>query len=145
MSLQSLPAVNAALNSLSFLLLVAGVLFVKRKNVEAHKRCMLAALVTSTLFLVCYLVYHAQVGSVKFLGSGWIRGLYFAILLSHTILAAAVPFLAGVTVWRAWKGEIDRHRRIAKITFPIWLYVSITGVVIYGMLYHLPVDRMSAP
>ena len=132
-----LPTLNAALNSLSAALLVIGFLYIRFNNRQAHKSCMLAALACSTLFLVSYLVYHYQVGSVSFKGQGWIRPLYFAILLSHTILAAVVVPLALITVTRGLRGRFDAHRRIARWTFPVWLYVSVTGVVVYWMLYWL--------
>ena len=98
---------------------------------------MLAAFSVSVLFLISYLTYHAQVGSVRFQGTGWIRSVYFAILLSHTVLAAVVAPMAVVTVYRAWKGRFERHRALARVAFPIWLYVSVTGVAVYLMLYHL--------
>jgi uncharacterized membrane protein YozB (DUF420 family) len=98
---------------------------------------MLTAFGVSVVFLICYLVYHAQVGSVAFTKTGWVRPVYFSILISHTILAASVPFLAGMSLYRAWKSQFERHRRIAKWTFPIWLYVSVTGVIVYMMLYKL--------
>lgn len=132
-----LPTVNAALNSIAALLLVRGWFLIKRRNFEAHKKTMLAAFATSTLFLASYLVYHSQVGSVKFTGTGAIRGIYFAILISHVILAAVITPLALITLYRAWKNQLDRHRRLARITLPLWLYVSVTGVVVYAMLYHL--------
>ena len=130
-----LPAVNAALNSASALLLIAGYLFIRRKKITAHKFCMLSALTTSALFLISYLAYHYQVGSVPFQGRGWIRGVYFTVLISHTILAAAVVPLVLVTVARALKGSFERHKRVARWTLPLWLYVSITGVLVYWMLY----------
>ena len=136
-SIYSLPAVNAGLNTACFLLLVTGLIFIKRKNITAHKMCMLAALVTSILFLTCYLTYHYHAGSVKFKGEGGIRIVYFSILISHTVLAAAVVPLAGVTIFRAMKEDFERHKKIAKLTMPVWLYVSITGVIIYFMLYHI--------
>ena len=132
-----LPAANAAMNATSAVLLVAGVLFIKHKRVSAHRVCMVSAFIVSILFLVSYLYYHINYGSTRFSGTGWIRWAYFAILGSHTILAAAVPFLAVVTLFRAWREQFDRHRRIARWTFPIWLYVSVTGVAVYVMLYHL--------
>src|SRR5262245_42819678 len=103
----------------------------------AHRACMIAAVVTSSLFLICYLYYHAHVGSVRFPGQGWVRPVYFSILISHTILAAVVVPLVIVTLMRGLRGRFDRHRAIARWTFPIWLYVSITGVVIYVMLYQI--------
>ncbi len=132
-----LPALNAALNSLSAILLGAGYLFIRRRNVAAHKTCMLAALGVSTLFLISYITYHAQAGSVRFTGTGWVRPLYFAILISHVILAMAILPLALVTVYRAWRERFEAHRRIARWTLPIWMYVSVTGVVVYVMLYVL--------
>jgi uncharacterized membrane protein YozB (DUF420 family) len=136
-SISQLPSLNAALNCLSAVFLVAGYLFIRSKNQTAHKSCMLAALGSSVFFLISYLVYHFEVGSVPFKGEGWIRLVYFAILLSHTILAALVVPLALVTLFRALRERFDAHRRIARWTLPIWLYVSITGVVVYWMLYWL--------
>ena len=132
-----LPSLNAALNTLSAVFLFAGFIFIKTKRRDAHRLCMLAALACSTLFLISYLTYHYQVGSVPFKGQGWIRPLYFSILLTHTILAAAVVPLALITLVRALRERFDAHRRIARWTFPIWLYVSVTGVVVYLMLYRL--------
>lgn len=132
-----LPTVNAALNSLSAVLLVRGFFYIRSKNRHAHKTCMLAALVCSTLFLVSYLAYHYQVGSIPFKGQGWVRPIYFAILLSHTILAVVVVPLALITLTRGLRQRFDAHRRIARWTFPVWLYVSVTGVVVYWMLYWL--------
>jgi putative membrane protein len=132
-----LPAVNAALNSLSAILLVGGYLFIRSSNIKAHKACMLSAFGSSMLFLASYLVYHYQVGSVPFKGQGSIRLVYFTILLTHTILATTVVPLALVTLFRAFKERFDAHRRIARWTFPIWLYVSVTGVIVYWMLYRM--------
>jgi uncharacterized membrane protein YozB (DUF420 family) len=132
-----LPAVNAALNSLSAALLVTGFFYIRARNRQAHKACMLAALASSTLFLVSYLTYHYQVGSVPFKGQGWMRPVYFIILITHTILAAAVVPLALITLTRGLRERFDAHRRIARWTFPVWLYVSVTGVVVYCMLYWL--------
>lgn len=132
-----LPTVNAALNSLSAVFLVVGYLFIRSKNTAAHKACMLAAFGCSTLFLISYLVYHFQVGSVPFKGQGSIRVVYFTILITHTVLATAVVPLVLITLSRALKGNFDKHRRIARWTFPIWLYVSVTGVIVYWMLYWL--------
>ena len=137
MSVQDLPTVNAVLNSTSAVLLVLGYRFVRRRQVAAHRACMLAAFAVSVLFLVSYLTYHAQVGSVRFSGTGALRVLYLTILVSHSLLAAVVPPLAVLTVYRALRGQVDRHRRVARWTLPIWLYVSVTGVVVYLMLYHL--------
>jgi uncharacterized membrane protein YozB (DUF420 family) len=135
--LHDLPAVNATLNSLATVLLVTGYVLIKRRRLTAHRNVMIAALVCSTLFLTSYLVYHAQVGSVRFPGTGLPRTIYLSILLTHTILAATVPVLAVITVWRAYKKRFDRHKAIARWTLPIWLYVSVTGVVVYWMLYQM--------
>jgi len=132
-----LPAINATLNSLATVLLIAAWIFIKRRRLIAHRNLMIAALVCSTLFLTSYLIYHAQVGSVRFQGTGPVRTVYFTILITHTILAALVPFLVGVTVWRAYRRRWDRHVRIARWTLPVWLYVSVTGVVVYWMLYQM--------
>ena len=134
-SVSQLPTLNAALNSLSAVLLFAGYLFIRAKNREAHRRCMLAAFACSMLFLVSYLLYHFQVGSVGFKGQGWIRPVYFTILITHTVLATAVVPLALITLVRALREKFDAHRRIARWTLPILLYVSVTGVVVYLMLY----------
>ena len=136
-SVQDLPSVNAALNALAAVLLVCGYVLIRRHRPQAHRKVMLAAFATSCLFLVSYLVYHAQVGSVRFQKTGGIRTLYFGILLTHTLLAAAVPVLATITLNRALRARYDKHRRVARWTLPIWLYVSVTGVVVYLMLYHL--------
>jgi uncharacterized membrane protein YozB (DUF420 family) len=133
----NLPAVNATLNSISTVLLVTGFVFIRRKNVPAHKACMLSAFACSVLFLATYLAHKFLVGPTRFEGQGAIRTVYLAILLTHTILAAAVPFLAVTTLYRAFKGQFEKHRRIARITFPIWIYVSITGVIVYWMLYRM--------
>jgi uncharacterized membrane protein YozB (DUF420 family) len=132
-----LPTLNATLNGVSALLLAGGFLFIRRKNVAAHRACMLSACGTSALFLVSYLVYHYHVGSVRFTGQGWVRPVYFAVLLSHTLLAAAILPLALVTLARALRGRFERHARIARWTLPLWLYVSVTGVIVYLMLYRL--------
>lgn len=137
MEVRDLPALNAALNATSAGLLLWGYAQIRRGRREAHRKIMLSAFAVSVLFLISYLVYHAQVGSVKFLKTGPVRPLYFGILGSHTILAAIVPVLAVMTLRRAWKGQFESHRRLAKITLPIWLYVSVTGVIVYLMLYHL--------
>jgi uncharacterized membrane protein YozB (DUF420 family) len=137
LAIQDLPAVNASLNALSTVLLVTGYLLIRARRFTAHRNVMIAALVSSTLFLVCYLTYHAHIGSKHFPGTGTPRTVYLAILLTHTVLAAAVPFLAGVTVYRAWRGRFAEHRRLARWTLPIWLYVSVTGVIVYWMLYRV--------
>jgi uncharacterized membrane protein YozB (DUF420 family) len=132
-----LPHLNAALNATSFLLLVAALYQIRHGNVQAHRRLMLSALVVSSLFLISYVVYHAQYGSVRFMGQGLIRPVYFVILVTHVILAAVIVPLIIITLRRALAGDFARHRRIARWTYPLWLYVSITGVVVYLMLYHL--------
>jgi uncharacterized membrane protein YozB (DUF420 family) len=137
LTLRDLPALNAALNATSALLLALGWILIRAGRRDAHKRAMVAALVCSSLFLASYLVYHAQVGSVRFRGQGPVRTVYFAILISHTILAVTVVPLALVTLVRALQARFDRHRRIARITLPIWGYVSVTGVIVYWMLYRL--------
>jgi uncharacterized membrane protein YozB (DUF420 family) len=137
MTVSDLPAVNATLNSLSTVLLVAGYRNIRRRNIPAHRLCMLLAFATSTLFLISYLTYHYHVGSVPFTGQGWIRPVYFTILITHVTLAATILPLALVTLYRAWRERFDKHRRIARWTLPIWLYVSVTGVVVYVMLYRL--------
>lgn len=137
MSVADLPGLNALLNTTSAVLLLTGYGLVRSGRREAHRRVMLAALASSTLFLVSYLVYHAQVGSVRFTGQGPIRAAYFAILISHTVLAAAIVPLVLVTLARALRGRFDAHRRLARYTLPAWLYVSVTGVVVYAMLYRL--------
>ena len=131
------PALNALLNATSAVFLAAGFVFIRRKMVLAHRVAMSSAFLTSTVFLISYLLYHFRVGSVPFQGQGWIRTVYFTLLLTHTVLAAAVPPLAIVTLSRALRGQFDRHRRIARWTLPIWLYVSVTGVVVYWMLYQM--------
>jgi uncharacterized membrane protein YozB (DUF420 family) len=133
-----LPTVNATLNAISAILLVWAYVLIRKRRIEQHRRVMLTAFGTSCLFLICYLVYHAQVGSKPFGHEGTpIRSVYLGILLTHTVLAAAVPFLAVITLRRGLTARYDKHRRIARWTLPIWLYVSVTGVVVYAMLYHL--------
>ena len=137
MTVTDLPALNAGLNSLSALLLVLGYRNIRRQNTAAHRRCMLLAFAASTLFLISYLTYHAQVGSVPFQKQDWIRPVYFTILITHIVLAGAILPLALATLHRAWRGRFEAHRRLARWTLPLWLYVSVTGVVIYVMLYRL--------
>jgi len=129
------PGIDAALNATSALLLTIGYVFIRRKKVRAHKACMLSAVVTSTLFLVCYIWYHARHGVTRFAGHGVVRGFYLTLLASHTVLAVVIVPLVLITVYRAWRGMFDRHRRIARWTLPLWVYVSVTGVVVYWMLY----------
>ena len=133
--IHDLPAVNATLNATATVLLLTGYTLIRRRRIQAHKRVMLTAFGVSVAFLICYLVYHSQVGSVRYQQTGPIRAVYFTILITHTILAAAVPVLAIVTLRRALRGDFVRHRRLARWTLPIWLYVSVTGVVVYWMLY----------
>lgn len=135
--IRDLPAVNATLNATSAILLTTGYTLIRRRKIQQHKRVMIAAFCVSVAFLVCYLVYHAQVGSVRFQHTGAIRTTYLSILLTHTVLAAAVPFLAVITLFRGLRRQDKRHRAIARWTLPIWLYVSVTGVIVYLMLYHL--------
>ena len=136
-----LPHINAILNATSALLLLAGFFFILRRRVRAHLTCMLGALSVSALFLVSYLFYHYNHGSTRFTGQGFIRTVYFVILISHTILAALIVPLILLTVRRALRGEFGRHMRLARWTFPLWLYVSATGVVVYLMLYQLYPSR----
>jgi len=131
------PALNATLNATSAVLLSTGYAMIRRRRVLAHKTCMALAFACSTAFLVSYVIYHVRVGSVPFRGQGWIRPVYFALLISHVVLAAAILPLAIVTLSRALREQFDRHKRIARWTLPLWLYVSVTGVVIYFLLYHL--------
>ena len=133
----ALPTLNAFLNGSSAVLLTTGWVFIRRRRIAAHRACMLGAFCVSVLFLVSYVTYHALAGSRPFTGQGWVRWLYFPILVSHIVLAAAmVPFVL-TTLYRALGGEFARHARLARLTLPVWLYVSVTGVVVYWMLYHL--------
>ena len=134
-SVHDLPAVNASLNALSGVLLLCGYALIRRHRIDLHRKVMLAAFATSSLFLICYVVYHAQVGSVPFPRQGLVRTLYFTILITHVTLAATVPVLAIITLTRGLKGRYPQHRRIARWTFPIWMYVSVTGVLVYVLLY----------
>ena len=137
MTVSDLPALNAGLNSLSTVFLLAGYRNIRRKNIPAHRACMVSAFCVSTLFLISYLVYHSQAGSVPFQRQGWIRPVYFTILITHVILAATILPMALITLHRAWRERFDKHRRLARWTLPLWLYVSVTGVVVYVMLYQL--------
>jgi len=134
---QNLPTVNATLNATAAVLLVIAYVLIRRKKIEAHRRVMLAAFGVSALFLVSYVIYHAQAGSTPYRGEGWTRPVYFTILITHIILAAAIVPLALMTLRRGLRRDDARHRAIARWTLPIWLYVSVTGVVVYWMLYHL--------
>jgi putative membrane protein len=133
----TLPRLNAVLNGTSAMALGAGWLCIRRRKVAAHQACMLTAFALSAVFLVSYVLYHAQAGSRPFTGQGWIRPVYFALLVSHIVLAMVILPLVFTTIYRAWRGDFGRHVRIARWTLPLWLYVSVTGVVVYGMLYHL--------
>jgi uncharacterized membrane protein YozB (DUF420 family) len=135
MSVLDLPALNAALNGVATVFLVAGYAFIRARKIAAHRASMLAAVTASALFLVSYLVYHANAGSKPFEGTGPVRAVYFFILITHIVLAAAIVPMVLVTLARALKQRFDRHAAIARRTFPIWLYVSVTGVIIYLMLY----------
>ena len=132
-----LPHLNAILNSTSALLLVNGFRFIRRGQIQAHRNCQLTALFTSTLFLISYLTYHYYHGATRFTGQGLVRPFYFVLLTSHTILAVVIVPLIMVTIYRAARGDFLRHRNIARWTLPLWLYVSVTGVMVYFMLYHL--------
>jgi putative membrane protein len=134
-TVHDLPAVNATLNGISGILLLIGYLLIRARKIDLHRRVMIAAFTTSSLFLVCYIVYHAQVGSVRFVRQGFVRPLYFTILITHVTLAALVLPMAIVTLSRGLKGRYPRHRAIARWTLPIWLYVSVTGVLVYVLLY----------
>lgn len=135
--LSLLPSLNATLNATSAVLLVSGYVFIRRKQVTAHKTCMASAFLVSVLFLASYLYYHYHHGATSFPGRGWVRVVYFAILIPHTILAGLIVPLALTTLYRAWTEQFPRHVRIARWTLPLWLFVSVTGVIIYWMLYHL--------
>ena len=135
-TLRFLPTLNAILNATSGLLVLTGFIFIRRKQINAHRACMVAAVTVSLLFLVSYIVYHYHHGATRFTGTGLARPVYFTILISHTLLAATiVPFVI-VTLRRALRGQFLRHMKVARWTFPMWLYVSVTGVIVYFMLYH---------
>ena len=137
MTFSDLPAVNATLNGLSAIFLLAGFRFIRRKNQAAHQKCMLAAVVTSTLFLACYLTYHAKAGRTVFKNPEWFRPIYLTLLTSHTILAVAIVPLVIITLSRALRQRFDLHKKIARWTWPLWMYVSVTGVIIYLLLYQI--------
>ena len=139
MSISQLPALNAILNSVSAILLITGYFFIRQKNIKAHRTSMISAFVTSTLFLTSYLIYHfsKELGPTRFLGEGIIRPVYFFILITHTAIAIVIVPMVFVTFSRALKKRFDPHRKIARWTLPIWLYVSVTGVIVYLMLYQL--------
>ncbi len=137
MGIADLPALNASLNAVSAIFLLLGYFFIRTKQVNRHRAAMLAAFFTSVLFLASYLVYHYHVGSKPFPGQGWIRSVYFAILISHVVLAAAIGPLAIATLTLAWRERFQTHRRLARWTLPLWLYVSLTGIVVYLMIYQI--------
>ncbi len=137
MSVADLPKVNAILNGLSFALLLCGFYFIRKRRINIHKTFMLSSFAVSVLFLISYLYYHSQVGNIHFRHTGWIRPVYFTILISHSIFAAIIVPLVLFTLWRALRANFIKHKKIAHWTLPIWLYVSVTGVVIYWMLYQL--------
>jgi putative membrane protein len=135
-TLSVLPTVNAVLNASAALAMLAGFVAIRQRRVAVHRACMLTAVGFSVLFLCSYVIYHVQVGSRPYGGGGWLRALYFSILLSHTVLAVAIVPLVSTTLYRALRTQFARHARLARFTFPVWLYVSVTGVVVYWMLYH---------
>jgi uncharacterized membrane protein YozB (DUF420 family) len=136
-SVSSLPLVNALLNGLATILLVCGYVAIRSGRIQVHRRLMISAFATSVLFLISYLIYHAHAGSRPFPGRGAIRTVYFTILISHIVLAAVIPPLAAITLWQGLRSRFDRHVRIARWTLPLWLYVSVTGIVVYWMLYQM--------
>ena len=135
-TISDLPTLNATLNTISTVLLTIGFLMIRRRKIVAHRNCMIAAFVVSGLFLTSYLIYHYHAGSTPFEGSGWIRFVYFTVLIPHIILAASILPLALITLYFALRKRFTKHRRIARWTLPIWLYVSVTGIIVYWMLYH---------
>jgi uncharacterized membrane protein YozB (DUF420 family) len=135
--IQDLPTVNATLNTISAVLLVVGYVLIRRRNIGAHRKVMIAAFSVSVLFLISYLTYHSNAEAVRYQRTGAIRVVYFTVLISHIILAATVPFLAIITLSRGLRADYGRHRSLAVWTLPIWLYVSVTGVIVYWMLYRM--------
>lgn len=136
-SISELPALNATLNGISAVFLASGFVAILNRKILLHKICMISAFLTSTIFLISYLTYHAKVGSVRFNHFGWIRPVYFSVLLTHTVLAALIVPLVLVTLSRALRGKFEKHKKIARWTLPLWFYVSVTGVLIYWMLYRM--------
>jgi putative membrane protein len=137
MTLSDLPAVNAALNTFSTIFLTCGYVFIRRQRQVAHRNCMIGAVICSAIFLTCYLIYHYNAGRTVFRDPAWFRPIYLTILLTHTILAVVIVPMVLTTLYRAATRQFDRHKRIARWTWPIWMYVSITGVIIYFLLYHI--------
>jgi putative membrane protein len=137
MTLSDLPAINAGLNSLSTVFLTAGYIFIRRQQQVAHRNCMMGAVISSALFLTCYIIYHYNAGRTTFRDPAWFRPIYLTILLTHTILAVAIVPMVLMTLYRAARRQFDRHKRISRWTWPIWIYVSVTGVLIYFLLYHI--------
>ena len=137
MTLSDLPAVNAALNTLSTIFLTCGYVFIRRQRQVAHRNCMIGAVISSAVFLTCYLIYHYNAGRTVFRDPAWFRPIYLTILLTHTILAVVIVPMVLKTLYHAARRQFDRHKKIARWTWPIWMYVSITGVVIYFLLYHI--------
>ncbi len=137
MTLSDLPAVNATLNTSSAILLTLGYIFIRRKKITAHRNCMIAAFCTSIVFLTCYLIYHFNVGRTTFTNPSWFRPIYLVILLTHTILAVVIVQMILITLNRALKARYELHKKIARWTWPLWMYVSVTGVVIYFLLYQI--------
>jgi len=137
LSISDLPALNATLNGVSAILLATGYVFIRQRRIAQHRFCMLSAFVTSSLFLISYLIYHAHIGSRPFTGQGAVRYVYFTILISHVVLAAVILPMALITLSRALKRKFPRHKAIARWTLPLWLYVSVTGVIVYLMLYQI--------
>lgn len=135
--ISAFPTINATLNLISGMLLATGYIFIRQKKITAHKTCMISSFIVSIFFLSCYLYYHYHHGSTRFLGQGFIKIIYFFILTSHVILAIFILPMAAVTLYRAWRGNFIKHVKIARRTFPLWMYVSVTGVIVYLMLYHL--------
>jgi len=137
MSVQDLPAVNATLNGLSALMLLSGFVFIKKGNRKAHQKCMIGAFSTSVVFLVCYLIYHFNAGHTSFKDPAWFRPLYLALLLTHVLLAVVIVPLILKALYHAAKGQFEKHRAVARWAWPLWMYVSVTGVVIYLLLYQI--------
>jgi uncharacterized membrane protein YozB (DUF420 family) len=135
MSFSDLPVVDATLNGLSAIFLAAGFIFIRRKNIRAHRACMITAVVVSTIFLACYLTYHFKVGRTVFRDPAWFRPYYLTLLLTHTMLAVTIVPMIIITLSRALRERFDQHRKIARWTWPLWMYVSVTGVLVYWLLY----------